>query len=466
MCPTTSSAYATIGPWTVSSSQIVIATCTAQANAGHALTFGYTLTGTTSNGAFFPILRKGGNNFNVGSNLASNITAPAATTFTQGSSTAQLLKNPLWYAAKYGGFTDSTPSTGTPRPDLTSEWDTENNLTGATGADGEPDNYFNVRNPATLITALSTVFDRASTPDASAASVATNSTSLQITGRIFQAKFSSADWSGQLLSYKINTSGVLSNTSEWDAGQIINSQTPTSRVILTKGSTDGVAFQYDNLTGPNANAGTQQNLLDKNAAIVPVTDTCGVERVAYLRGDATHEGANGTFTCASTSTISKFRRRNTSKLGDTINSNPVYVGVPGAGFSDVDHPGYSAFRSGKLTRSPVVYVGSNDGMLHGFDASLTVSVAHPDGEPTATSGMEKLAYLPSAVFPNLSKLTATAYNKDHYSFVDGSPLFADADLDSSTSNNWRTVLVGAMGAGGKGYYALDISDPPSFSESG
>ena len=472
LCPSTSLANDTLGPWTVNATQIVIATCTAQANAGHDLSFGYTLTGTTSNGAFFPILRTGGNNFNVGSNLASNITAPNAATFTQGASTASLLKNPLWYMAKYGSFTESTPTTGTPNPNLPSEWDIVDNNTGVASTsttsglapgDGIPDNYFNVRNPANLITALSKVFDRASTPDASAASVATNSTSLQITGRIFQAKFSSADWSGQLLSYKINTSGVLSNTSEWDAGQVINSQTPTSRVILTKGSSDGVAFSYNNLTGPTGTAGTQQNLLDKNAAIVPVTDTCGVERVAYLRGDATHEGATGTFTCASTSTISKFRRRNTSKLGDTINSNPVYVGVPAAGFSDVDHPGYSAFRSGKLTRSPVVYVGSNDGMLHGFDASLDTS-SDLSGLPTATSGKEKLAYLPSAVFPNLSKLTATAYNKDHHSFVDGSPMFADADLDSSTNNNWRTVLVGAMAAGGKGYYALDISDPASFSE--
>ncbi|MCX7100435.1 MAG: PilC/PilY family type IV pilus protein [Methylobacter sp.] len=473
LCPSTSSAYATLGPWTISSNQIVIATCTAQANAGHALTFGYTLTGTSSNGAFFPILRQGGNNFNVGSNLASNITSPNATTYTQGAATASTLKNPLWYMAKYGSFTESTPATGVPNPNLPSEWDIVDNNTGVASTsttsglapgDGIPDNYFNVRNPATLITALSTVFDRASVPDASAASVATNSTSLQITGRVFQAKFSSADWSGQLLSYKINTNGLLSNISEWDAGQIINSQTPDSRVILTKGASDGVAFRYANLTGPTSTSGTQKNLLDKNAAIFPVTDTCGAERVAYLRGDSTNEGATGIFSCASTTTISKFRRRNTSKLGDTVNSNPVYVGVPAAGFSDVDHPGYSAFRSGKLTRSPVVYVGSNDGMLHGFDASLDIS-SDPVGTPiTNVSGKEKLAYLPSVVFPNLSKLTATSYNKNHNSFVDGSPMFADADLDSSTNNNWRTVLVGAMAAGGKGYYALDISDPASFSE--
>ncbi|OAI03997.1 hypothetical protein A1342_05545 [Methylomonas methanica] len=473
LCPSSSSAYAQIGVgvtsgWTVGSTntnQIRIATCTVQAAAGHALTFGYTLSGTTSNGAFFPILRPGNANFNVGSNLATGITAASISTFTQGSASAGLLKSPLWYSAKYGSFTESTPSSGTPNPNLTSEWDSINNLTGVAGADGEPDNYYNVRNPGTLFTALSTIFDRASTPDASAASVATNSTNLQIQSRVFQAKFSSADWSGQLLSYRINTSGVLSATAEWDAGSVINSQNYlTGRVILTKGSSDGVAFNYANLTGPSTTTGTQQNYLDKNATGVTV-DNCGLERVDYLRGDATNEGSNGTFTCASTTSISKFRQRQTSKLGDFINSNPWYVGPPSAGFSDANHPGYSAFRTSKLSRKPVVYVGGNDGMLHAFDASLDFSSVAV-GAPTTTSGRELLAYIPSAVFPNLSKLTAKNYHSDHRYFVDGSPMTADADLSTTSTADWRTVLIGGLGAGGTGYYARDISDPSSFSESG
>jgi type IV pilus assembly protein PilY1 len=201
------------------------------------------------------------------------------------------------------------------------------------------------------------------------------------------------------------------------------------------------------------------NMLDKNAAGDP--DNCGLERVAYLRGDQTNEGANGPFSCASSTSISKFRQRNTSKLGDIVNSNPWYVGAPSAGFSDLDYPGYSAFRRAKLTRKSVVYMGGNDGMLHGFDASLdTTTVAA--GLPTATSGNEVLAYIPSAVFSNLSKLTAQTYNQNHLYFVDGSPMIGDVDL---TRSNWHTVLVGALAAGGKGFYALDITEPSLFSES-
>jgi type IV pilus assembly protein PilY1 len=100
-------------------------------------------------------------------------------------------------------------------------------------------------------------------------------------------------------------------------------------------------------------------------------------------------------------------------------------------------------------------------MLHGFDASLdTTSV--PTGIPTATSGNEVLAYIPGAVFPNLSKLTAQTYNQNHQYYIDGSPMIGDVDL---TSSNWHTVLVGAMAAGGKGYYALDITNPSLFNES-
>lgn len=447
LCPTTASAYATLGPWAVGTNEVVVATCTAQANAGHALTFGYTITGTSSDSAYFPILRPGSANFNVGSTLAAGITAPSATTFSQGASSASLLKNPLWYAAKYGGFTESTPESGTPTPNLTSEWDKVNNTTSAAGADGIPDNYYDVRNPANLAVAMANIFDSAAQPDSSAASVATNSTNLKIESRVFQAKFSSADWSGQLLSYKINTSGTLSTTAEWDAGAKMNSTTtpsfaPGSRVILTKGDLDGVAFMSGQLTP------SQQTALATN---IPVGRTY-TDVVNYLRGETTIEGTTST----------SFRERPTSKLGDIVNSNPWYVGPPSAGFSDVDNPGYSAFRTSKLSRTPVVYVAGNDGMLHGFDASLDFT-SDLEGVPTSTSGKELIAYVPTAVFPNLSKLTAQTYNKNHIYFVDGSPMVGDADLDSSVTNDWRTVLVGALGAGGKGYYALDVSNPANFS---
>jgi len=118
-----------------------------------------------------------------------------------------------------------------------------------------------------------------------------------------------------------------------------------------------------------------------------------------------------------------FRERLTSKLGDTVNSNPWYVGAPSAGYSDADYPGYNAFHTANLSRKPVVYVGANDGMLHGFDASLVFDPTNPNdpGVPTSTAGNEVLGYIPTAVIPNLTRLTAQNYNQNHRYFVTAHP---------------------------------------------
>ena len=449
LCPSNASASATVGPWTgVASDQVVIAACAIQANSGAPMMFGFSVSGTTADGAYKPINRPAGagsvtvatcdvtkNYFLVGCKLPNAVTAATATTFTSGTSAAGLLKNPLWYTAKYGGFTDSNSNN---QPDLQSEWDSD--------SDGIPDNYYDVRNPANLITAMAEIIDAASEPDASAASVATNSTNLQIESRVYQAKFSSADWSGQLLQYRILTNGTLGASSEWDAGAIVNTQNySTGRAILTKGTSDGEPFLWANLTS------AQQTHLNKTAA--GVADALGSSRVDYLRGSASNEGTTGT----------TFRKRDTSKLGDIVNSSPWYVGIPNAGYSDVDHPGYSAFRSANVSRKPVVYVGANDGMLHGFDASLDYTT-HSYGDPTSTSGREILAYVPTPIYPTLPWLTDRKYKKNHRYFVDGSVMVGDVDLDSTTGTDWRTVLVGSMDGGGKGYYALDVTDPANFSQ--
>jgi len=85
-------------------------------------------------------------------------------------------------------------------------------------------------------------------------------------------------------------------------------------------------------------------------------------------------------------------------------------------------------------------------MLHAFRAD----VGNTD------SGKELFAYIPAGVYDNLSKLTNPA--DTHKYFVDGSPHVSDAYL----SGDWKTVLVGGLGAGGKSIYALDITNPDGF----
>jgi type IV pilus assembly protein PilY1 len=420
---------------------------------------GYVISGTSSDGIYLEI-RDPDTAVDVDYYLdtpnTASVALPTDTTrnFSVGTnpSAAFVDHDPLWYAAKWGGFLDSNENNVLDDSASEKEWDNRN------GGDGVPDSYFLVTNAGELKAQLERAFTEILKRDGSASAAATNSTSLDSESRVYQAKFNSADWSGQLLSFRITTNADLSAIAEWDSGDLINSQDPASgRVIITKGTTDGVPFNYVNLTGPTTTVGSQQNLLDKNAA--GTTDNCGLERVAYIRGDSTHEGTNGTFTCDSGSVISPFRERATSKLGDIINSNPVFVGSPSAGYADAEQPGYGAYRRAKANRKPVIYVGANDGMLHGFDVSIDTPTTPAD------PGKEVLAYIPSTVMANLSKLTGQTYNQNHLFFVDGSPMTADIDIDSTASIDWRTILVGAMGAGGKGYYALDITEPNNFSES-
>lgn len=329
--------------------------------------------------------------------------------------------------------------------------------------------FIAAQSPAELVQALQKALASIKAKAGSAAAAATNSTSLDTGSRIFQARFSSDDWSGQLRSFSISTKAVIAPTAEWDAGALIGTQvgaTNDTRQIITKGGTGGVAFTYANLTGPTATAGTQQNLLDQDA--FGNTDGRGVDRVGYLRGHSQHEGTAST----------TFRKRSTSVLGDIVNSNPWFVGAPSAGYSDVDHPGYSNFRKTYLNRKPIAYVGANDGMLHGFDSSTVWDPTAGSGGAfvkTATSGLEVLAYVPTPVYQNLSKLTDQNYNANHRYFVDGSPMVADACVANCGASmaTWKSVLVGSLGAGGKGFFALNVTNPagaastaeaPTFSE--
>ena len=95
----------------------------------------------------------------------------------------------------------------------------------------------------------------------------------------------------------------------------------------------------------------------------------------------------------------------------------------------------------------MVYAGANDGMLHGFNAA-------------STGKAEKLAFIPVAVFNNLPKLTQAELYVNHEYFVDGAPNMGDVFYNGA----WHTVLVGGLNKGGQGIYALDITNPGSFSK--
>lgn len=303
-------------------------------------------------------------------------------------------------------------------------------------AAGGSGSAYNASDTATLNAAFAAIFADIIAKTSAASAVALNSQAVATGAHVYQAKFSSGDWSGQLLDYGLGAGGALVKPPLWDAGQQLNGLLPGQRVILT-GRPDGSAIKGIAFRWPLAAVGSLTSELDAvqagylNANGSGVADGRGNERLDYLRGAATNEGT----------AAPKFRKRPTSKLGDIVNSAPLYVGIPS---SNYNLAGYSAYRSAAAARTKMIYVGANDGMLHGFDAA---------------NGREKIAYVPNALYPHLSKLADVNYA--HRYFVDGSPKAGDV----YSGGSWKTVLVSGMGAGARGIFALNVTDPATFNES-
>jgi Tfp pilus tip-associated adhesin PilY1 len=156
----------------------------------------------------------------------------------------------------------------------------------------------------------------------------------------------------------------------------------------------------------------------------------------FLRGQRGNENFE------SNSLTQLFRHRE-SVLGDIVNSQPVYVGQP---FANYQEHNYTNFKT--TSRRAMLYVGANDGMLHAFYATVDLL--------DSKHGQEAWAVIPSAVLPNLYKLADDNYKRDgHQFYVDGTPVAGDV----WNGTEWRTIVVGGLNAGGKGYYALDVTTP-------
>ncbi|WP_370280313.1 pilus assembly protein [Pontibacterium sp.] len=322
--------------------------------------------------------------------------------------------------------------------------------------------FLSANDPQTLINAFSAAIASIESRTSSAATVATNSTRLDANSKIYQARFNSGEWSGQFRAYALNSVTGDVSTLQWDAADLIPST--SSRNIYTSHSNSGFAF---NTTSWDDGLFSTAQMSALNA-LNGTTDNRGRDRVDYLRGDTTYEGTD-------------FRTR-AGRLGDIVHSDPVfasdesfeYYGVaPTVSVGGVATDSYyvyltdSTVATNKAAREPMLYVGANDGMLHAMRAEGTIGTTDAPCDPdiTACEGEEVFAYIPKALYSKLSNLTDTAY--DHTYYVDGSIRVADAYMDYnddgvSDTTRWGTVLVGMLAAGGKGVYALDISDPFNF----
>lgn len=299
--------------------------------------------------------------------------------------------------------------------------------------------FFSVDSPESMVQAfadiLSRIADRKSTaakPAITSGQVSEDENDLGTIKTVsYQTSYASDDnWSGDVKRFekKWNPQTNTFETSEiWSAkSQVPGWQSRTIK-IAGGGNTRLTDFTWAN-AGSATTSGTLANLLSKDPENGNATDARGQARLDFLRGNRSGEGTT-------------FRQRSTV-LGDFYSSSPAVVSGPRnlVGFSNrlEGNTAYSTFVSAIADRTPRVYVGGNAGMLHGFNAK---------------TGVEEFAFVPSAVFPKLNKLSGTNYSHEYY--VEGTPTVADV----YNGTEWRTILVGTLKAGGKSIFALDVTTP-------
>lgn len=313
--------------------------------------------------------------------------------------------------------------------------------------------YFSATDPTALSSGLTNALSGiAARTGSSAAATTSNPNVTSGDNFVFSSTFDTAIWDGELVRQQLDlTSGALSSTIDWSAqGQFDASA--AARNIYTYDPTNATAhakpFLWANLTTTEQNYFNSSNISTLSQfcssgvtclSAASQTAAAGSNLVSFLRGDRSNEGA-------STDTSKYYRQRSTTAtphpnavLGDIVNAEAVYV--KGSLYTYADSL-YSNFITNNSTRTGMVYAASNDGMLHAFNAG---------------TGAEVWAYMPSFVLPNLYKLADKNYANLHQYFVDGTPVVGDVYFGGA----WHTILVGGLNKGGRGYYALDVTNPSS-----
>lgn len=293
--------------------------------------------------------------------------------------------------------------------------------------------YLSAHRPHELIEALKELLNDINDRTGTASAAAFNSTTLNEDTVAFVSKFSGSSWYGDLLAYDIDPkTGEVSDTPIWSAAEVLSkpASVKNAREILTYNGNSGVAFVHNKLSQLQkddlAIAAAWHNQGNSDAAVID-----------FIRGERNAEGR-------------VFRNRHSEKgrLGDIVNSAPVHVKGAASNWPAYIDSGYSAYVKSVRSRRGVIYVGANDGMLHGFDAEtgeeVVAYIPHGIASTEADAGMHYL----------LDK------NYEHRYYVDGSPIAADAKINGG----WKTVLLSGLGAGGKSIFALDITDPTQLTE--
>jgi type IV pilus assembly protein PilY1 len=362
--------------------------------------------------------------------------------------------------------------------------------------------FFSARNPEELSQGLTDTLNQLLARKGAGAAAATSN--LQpVSGDqfAFLASYQTQTWNGELVARTIDVSTLdLSNVDLWSAATLLDSNAYTNRRIYTYDPSDAVGNRLKSFCWPGtggaacadgpglntANEATWFNpfplqALNGWSPLVQTPAATSRNLVDYLRGDTSNEDTNQ-------SLATDLYRARVSRLGDLVNAQPAYARKATFNYQETTDPGYQKFKdctagtgtacnpaqfpSPTLPRRGTVYAGGNDGMLHAFETDLNnnpyvqtagISTLTTNDDTfsgnNAGNGVERWAYIPRMVMPELYRLAASGSNHKYY--TDGSPRLFDICISTPCAgqNDWRTILIAGLNAGGAGYYALDVTNP-------
>ena len=379
--------------------------------------------------------------------------------------------------------------------------------------------FFSAQNPVALANGIADTLNSVQARvGAGAAAATSNLQPVAGDNFAFTAQYQTVEWSGDLKARTIDLStGTVSSIELWSAQGLLDQRDHTTRHIYTFDASDTVVGATVTVSGVarSQNVNKLRSFCSTDAPIgaYPQCDDGGLLTAAemsthfdpnggangqllqsvawptdgsyrhlsakstnlvdFLRGDTSSETSGGT-------SGSDLYRNRAHVLGDIVNAQPAYVKAPPFSYTD---PFYSNYKTTNATRLGTVYAAANDGMLHAFatdpdnnpyfqTAGVGTATTADDAftgtlstNPVSGEGSERWAYIPSHVFPNMKRLAESNYSTNHRYLVDGSPVIGDVCFGHTTSSpcaaetNWKTILVAGLNAGGRGYYALNITDP-------
>ena len=301
--------------------------------------------------------------------------------------------------------------------------------------------YFSAQDPKDVVSGLSEALANMQVHVGAAAASATSTPNITLTDNdIFSATFTTVKWYGELTDRKIDTTtGVVGSTPIWSTNDTVGAQIGNRTIYMLNplGSTLD-SFKYASMKQGAAAWFDNKCVMLSQCTLLSAADKAiansGNNLIEWLRGEQTY--ADDNLFRAYTSVTTKSGTSLPVVVGDIASSKPGYVREPLFNFQTA---GYADYKKLYENRDPTVLVAANDGMLHAFDG---------------TNGRERWAYVPRITMKKLPALASTTYGTNHQFTADGSPEVADVQIDGE----WRTVMVAGLNAGGRGFYALDVTE--------